>query len=302
MENTMKANTRKKLSKAIGIISVTVAPFLIQEAGAAHHEHGDAEMKMEKADLTKLLAVINGVGDSEVSGTVMFEKVDDGVKVTAKISGLTSDTKHGFHVHQFGDLDSPDASSAGGHFNPGENDHALPDKMPRHAGDMGNLESDGDGNAMSEITMKGISLGTGTDGILGRAVIIHEKADDGGQPTGNAGDRIGAGVIGICKDGMGEHKKGERAKDMKAMPETPANDAEPIEMPSTSKGTMPQEPIKAGEPAPAAIAARDGLVDDKPLPVVASPSHGNASTEMIESSENLPNSERATAPQMYNPN
>lgn len=32
-----------------------------------------------------------------------------------------------------------------------------------------------------------------------RTVIVHEKPDDGGQPTGNAGDRVGEGVIGIAK-------------------------------------------------------------------------------------------------------
>jgi Cu-Zn family superoxide dismutase len=36
--------------------------------------------------------------------------------------------------------------------------------------------------------------------IIGHAVIIHEKADDfKTQPTGNAGSRIGYGVIGIAK-------------------------------------------------------------------------------------------------------
>ena len=30
---------------------------------------------------------------------------------------------------------------------------------------------------------------------LGRAIIVHEKQDDGGQPTGNAGGRIGCGLI-----------------------------------------------------------------------------------------------------------
>ena len=31
--------------------------------------------------------------------------------------------------------------------------------------------------------------------FLDRSVIIHGKKDDGGQPTGNAGPRIGCGVI-----------------------------------------------------------------------------------------------------------
>jgi Cu-Zn family superoxide dismutase len=31
--------------------------------------------------------------------------------------------------------------------------------------------------------------------FVGRAIIVHAKKDDGGQPTGNAGGRIGCGVI-----------------------------------------------------------------------------------------------------------
>jgi hypothetical protein len=49
-----------------------------------------------------------------------------------------------------------------------------------------------------------ITLDAGKRGILGRAVIIHSKADDGGQPSGNAGERIAAGVIGISKDAKPE--------------------------------------------------------------------------------------------------
>lgn len=46
-------------------------------------------------------------------------------------------------------------------------------------------------------------------------MIVHAKEDDGGQPTGNAGDRIAAGVIGISKDAMakpGMEKKGKAMK------------------------------------------------------------------------------------------
>ena len=33
--------------------------------------------------------------------------------------------------------------------------------------------------------------------MSGRAVIIHEKADDFSQPAGNAGGRIACGLIGL---------------------------------------------------------------------------------------------------------
>jgi Cu-Zn family superoxide dismutase len=76
----------------------------------------------------------------------------------------------------------------------------LPTQETRHAGDLGNLEADGDGNARLSLTVKNLDLCVGPRGILGRSVIVHPKPDDGSQPTGDAGGRIGAGVIGIAKD------------------------------------------------------------------------------------------------------
>ena len=154
----------------------------------------------QSVEPSKLVAIVRPVGDSKVMGSVTFEKTDEGVKVTASIGGLTPNAHHGFHIHQFGDLGSGDATSAGDHFNPGKHPHAMPDKEERHAGDLGNLVADGKGAATLTLTVDNITLDAGPNGILGRAVIVHAKADDGGQPTGNAGDRIGAGVIGLSKD------------------------------------------------------------------------------------------------------
>src|SRR5689334_21079773 len=57
-----------------------------------------------------------------VKGTVEFTQVDDGVEVTANIEGLKKGD-HGFHIHEKGDCSAPDASSAGGHFNPSNHKH-----------------------------------------------------------------------------------------------------------------------------------------------------------------------------------
>ena len=184
-----------------GILAFTCAPFaLAQDAKPDKPQRMKPNrMKMGKmGSYDKLIAVIQPVGDSHVSGTVMFEKVAEGVKVTAKVGGLEPNQKHGIHIHEFGDIASDDATSAGGHFNPEGNPHALPDKAKRHAGDLGNLDVDGDGNGTLTLTVDNITLDCGPHGILGRAMILHAKPDDGGQPTGNAGARVGAGVIGIA--------------------------------------------------------------------------------------------------------
>ena len=84
----------------------------------------------------------------------------------------------------------------GGHFNPQGTEHGGPKSEKRHAGDLGNVQADANGSAKSEITVTGISLGTGSDSIIGRSVIVHAQADDlTSQPSGNAGPRIACGLI-----------------------------------------------------------------------------------------------------------
>ena len=73
---------------------------------------------MAGGTITKAIAVLQPTKDGgEVSGTVTFTQTGHGIQVVADIHGLTPG-KHGFHIHEFGDPRSPDAMSAGGHFNP----------------------------------------------------------------------------------------------------------------------------------------------------------------------------------------
>ena len=81
------------------------------------------------------------------------------------------------------------------HFNPDKKDHGGPDSANRHVGDLGNIKAGSTGEATYKRTDKMISL-HGAHSIIGRAVIIHAKADDFKTVT-SAGDRIGCGVIGI---------------------------------------------------------------------------------------------------------
>ena len=64
---------------------------------------------------------------------------------------------------------------------------------------MGNLVAGANGVANYKEVLKNISLVGSKNSIIGRGIIVHAKADDGGQPTGNAGARVGIGVIGIVK-------------------------------------------------------------------------------------------------------
>lgn len=146
---------------------------------------------------TKAIAVLHSASGSQVAGTVTFTKTGDTVQVIADITGLTPG-KHAFHIHEFGDCSAADAASAGSHFNPMKKPHGAPDSAERHAGDMGNLEADATGKAHLELKDNMLKL-SGENSILGRGVIVHEKADDWSQPTGNAGGRQACGVIGVAK-------------------------------------------------------------------------------------------------------
>ena len=166
-----------------------------------HAERATVKPAAEKMQVQpSAIAVIHALGDSGVKGTVRFTPEGDGVKVVAEVEGLKPNTSHGFHIHEFGDCSAPDGSSAGAHYNPEGHSHAGPDSAKRHAGDLGNLQSDDSGKAKLELTMSGISINGEKNPIIGRSVIIHQKQDDlKSQPSGDAGGRIACGVIGIAK-------------------------------------------------------------------------------------------------------
>lgn len=158
-------------------------------------------------DITRAVAVIRPTeGNDGVSGTIRFERVEDGVRVTALVRGLKPNSKHGFHAHEFGDATKPDGTSAGSHFDPaGSGHHARPGAGDaHHAGDFGNLEADAQGVARYDRTFESLTIGGSKAPVLGRAVVVHAEADEFDQPTGSAGARIGIGVIGVANpEGFG---------------------------------------------------------------------------------------------------
>jgi Cu-Zn family superoxide dismutase len=50
------------------------------------------------------LSTTAGSSKKPVYGVVEFEQQGDTVIITGKIEGLGENTKHGFHVHEFGDV------------------------------------------------------------------------------------------------------------------------------------------------------------------------------------------------------
>ena len=155
----------------------------------------DSKMDAPTKAVAVLIPTKSGTG---VEGTITFTKTDKGTRIQAEITGLPAG-KHGFHVHEFGDASSPDGKAAGGHFNPKGMVHGDPSKAaPRHLGDLGNIEADSAGKANYDKVDPDLPL-AGALSIIGHGVVIHEKADDFGQPVGNAGGRLAVAVIGIAK-------------------------------------------------------------------------------------------------------
>ena len=143
----------------------------------------------------KIETTLQSKSKSKVTGTATLTETTNGVSVVLVVENLTPG-EHGAHVHEKGDCSAEDASSAGGHFNPGSHPHALPSGTPRHLGDLGNITADKDGKAKLEIIALGANLkDSDPSSFVGRSIVIHEKKDDGGQPTGNAGGRIGCAPI-----------------------------------------------------------------------------------------------------------
>lgn len=143
----------------------------------------------------KITAKIESKSDSKVNGEVTLIETEDGVKISAMIHGPKGGT-HAVHIHEKGDCSAPDAKSAGDHFNPEGHKHGMPNADEKHLGDLGNVTIGDNGMATLEIEVKGANLKEGDEkSFAGRALIIHEKQDDGSQPAGNAGARVGCAVL-----------------------------------------------------------------------------------------------------------
>lgn len=148
----------------------------------------------EHPALPLAIATLRPTEGSNVHGLVGFTEENGQVHITADVTGLTPGL-HGFHIHEHGDCSAPDASSAGGHFNPYDQPHGRPDSGAAHAGDLGNLVADENGRAHYERVDHQLKL-RGENGIIGRSVIVHGGMDDlKSQPSGASGPRVACGVV-----------------------------------------------------------------------------------------------------------
>jgi len=140
-------------------------------------------------------AKIEARSNSSLSGNATFTEQKGGVLVEIELRDAPPGW-HAVHVHEKGDCSAPDGTSAGGHFNPATKSHGSPHAPDHHAGDLGNVWVDEKGEGHHAILMPDLTVADGPASVRGRAIIVHAGVDDlVTQPTGNAGGRIGCGVI-----------------------------------------------------------------------------------------------------------
>ena len=141
----------------------------------------------------KASAVLKDPQGNEV-GKVILIAVPTGILLDVDLSALPAGD-HALHIHGVGKCEPPSFKSAGGHFNPEEDEHGLMNEAGPHAGDMPNIHVPANGELRIEVLNEMVNLPMGLLDEDGSAIVIHAGPDDYvSNPAGAAGPRIACGV------------------------------------------------------------------------------------------------------------
>ncbi len=165
----------------------------------AMHDNNMMHDTMPTPIVTAAVATISSTyADTVVNGTATFETTaDDKVKMTLAITVPEKANKSvAVHLHEHGDC-GDNGKASHGHWNPSNAQHGKWGAGSFHTGDIGNVKLDAKGKGTFTITTDLWTLGGSFNkNIVGKAIIVHSGVDDfTTQPTGNAGNRIGCGLI-----------------------------------------------------------------------------------------------------------
>ena len=151
--------------------------------------------KTRRSTCSQAVCVFDG-SSGIIKGTVEMFAKGHKTEFVCNLTGLSLGL-HGFHVHRCGDL-RMGCDSACDHYNPEKRLHGGRDGHDRHKGDLGNITG-----TQSGVCTDRLLADVNLDDIIGRALVVHADEDDLGKggddeskKTGNAGKRIGCGIIG----------------------------------------------------------------------------------------------------------
>lgn len=176
-ETTGGRRTRRSSIVVAGLVLASAALGGCTAFVGPHEKRADAQ-------------VLPTVGNT-ARGTVTFIERADGVQVTYNLAGLPPNSDHALQVHERGDCNAADGSSAGGVFAP------AADRLKsgvRRAGDLGNIHADATGVAAGFIVAPEVSL-DGVRSVAGRSVLVGRESSDPEFPDRGVGAAIACGVI-----------------------------------------------------------------------------------------------------------
>ena len=130
-------------------------------------------------------------------GTARLFSLGDEVTINASFTALSPGT-HGVHLHTTGNCSANDFTSAGGHLNPGGEEHGTRNPRGAHLGDLPNVTIANDGSGTMSTILRGTraSVESAVFDSDGTALVVHEGADDyRTDPAGDAGSRVACGVL-----------------------------------------------------------------------------------------------------------
>ena len=170
----------------------------IEEVIKTEEVKKEVKPSISLSEKKEVIVRLESKSESKATGKLYFKEVDGVVFLEAKFMGLSPGT-HAIHIHEKADCSSADGKSSGGHWNPTFKNHGKwGDEKGYHKGDIGNFEvgENGYGKISMETNEWCIGCDDETKNIVGKAIIVHQGADDfTSQPSGAAGARVSCGGI-----------------------------------------------------------------------------------------------------------
>ncbi|GAA0269867.1 superoxide dismutase family protein [Alteraurantiacibacter aestuarii] len=131
------------------------------------------------------------------AGSAMLYRTGGDMTLTVALTGFDQGI-HAVHLHQTGNCEASDFTSAGGHLNPLGKAHGSLNPGGSHLGDLPNAMIGANGLGTISSTLRGdatqVSAWLFDDD--GTAIVVHAGLDDyRTDPAGAAGGRIACGVL-----------------------------------------------------------------------------------------------------------